>query len=98
MGEGAEMGRILDIDKLGVEIVFLAVNVVAQVVVRVKLGALHLLHQFKRIDGRVVRDRVFDDIAAVFEALEHVFKQVVKTILAMRMIIFLQRKQLLRCL
>ena len=69
MGEGTEMGRILDIDKLGVEIVFLAVYVVAQVVVRVKLGALHLLHQFKRIDGRVVRDRVLDVIAAVIEGL-----------------------------
>ena len=86
------MGRVLDIDKLRVEVVFFAVNVVTQVVVSVEFGAFHLLHQFKWIDGAVVRNGVFNDVTTVFETLKHVFKQIIKAILAMRMCLFFKGK------
>ena len=86
------MGRVLDIDKLRVEVVFFAVNVVTQVVVSVEFGAFHLLHQFKWIDGAVVRNGVFNDVTTVFEALKHVLKQIIKAILAMGMCLFFKGK------
>ena len=71
-----------ELGELCVEVVLLAVDVVAEVVVSAEFGALHGAHQLVGIALRIVGDRILDDFAAVLEALEHVLEQIVEAVFA----------------
>ena len=69
-----------ELRELGVEIILLSIDVVAEIVVLAELGGLHGSHEFVRVALRIVGNRVLDDFAAVFEALEDVLEEIVKAV------------------